>query len=347
MSGFFFDYILYCFVPIISSVSSTLSYSTDTIFPMNSSEKDIFLPCAPSSPPDNCGIEKDDVSLPLKGVQAVYPLDESIWANDLEFFKDATGIRDAAALKKHIMKVRETAYAKFPYPCIWAFEFLKGKTTSHPFYTHVKDKHHSDQHQKFFIDLGTFVGVDIRQVVKDGWNPNNVLGIDIHGEWRDLGHQLFNDRNEALPFYLGNILEVDTLNNEPSVEPEARPPLELRGLKNLNQLKGRVSFISANQLFHLFSKEQQVELAKRCGQLLSHESGAAIFGTQLGLPEEKLEVYKLYLHSPTSWEKMWKDVLGEKIQVVVRLEKAEDTHPYRSFESVQDVYWLYWSVARI
>ncbi|EFP83235.2 hypothetical protein PGTUg99_008842 [Puccinia graminis f. sp. tritici] len=311
---------------------------------MNLSDKDTSLPFSPSTPPDNCGIKMTDVSVPLKGVQAVYPLDDSVQAQDLKFFKKSTGIKDAADLKKHIMEIRETAYKSFPYPCIWGFEFLKGKTTSHPFYPQVKENQLSSKHQKFFIDLGTFVGVDLRQVVNDGWNPNNVLGVDIHPEWRDLGHQLFKDGNEALPFYLGDILQVKTLNDSPSSE--ARPVLDLRDLQDLNKLKGRVSFISANQLFHLFSKGDQKELAERCGRLLSHEPGAAIFGTQLGLPEEKLETYKLYLHSPESWERMWKEVLGENILVTVKLEEADTEHSYHSFSGVESLYWLYWSVAR-
>ncbi|EFP81696.2 uncharacterized protein PGTG_07945 [Puccinia graminis f. sp. tritici CRL 75-36-700-3] len=306
--------------------------------------KDMFLPCAPSSPRDNCGIVKEDVALPLKGVQAVYPLDDSIQANDLAFFKKATGINDASEFINHIMGIRESAYKSFPYPCIWGFEFLKGKTTTHPFYRHMKENTLSNEHQKFFIDLGTFLGVDLRQVVEDGWNSDNVLGVDILPEWRDLGHQLFRDGNEALPFYLGDILQVKTLNDNPSSE--ARPVLDLRNLQDLNQLKGRVSFISANQLFHLFSKDDQKELAERCGRLLSHEPGAAIFGTQLGFPEEKLENYKLHLHSPESWEQMWKEVLGEKIQVIVKLEEADAQHPYHSCSQVESLYWLYWSVAR-
>jgi hypothetical protein len=93
--------------------------SPNTSFFPNLLDKDMFLPCAPSRPRDNCGIVKEDVALPLKGVQAVYPLDDSIQAKDLEFFKKATGINDASELKNHIMGIREAAYKSFPYPCIW------------------------------------------------------------------------------------------------------------------------------------------------------------------------------------------------------------------------------------
>ncbi|KAH9459841.1 hypothetical protein Pst134EB_008061 [Puccinia striiformis f. sp. tritici] len=310
-------------------------------------DHEIFQPCAPSSPP-NSGIEGKDVYLPLAGLQAVYPLDDSLQAHELKFFQTSTGIQDTTDLKKHILEIREKAYQRFPYPCIWGFEFLKGKTLTHPFYQEMKETKFADPNQKYFIDLGTFVGVDLRQVVEDGWNPSHVLGIDVHQEWRDLGHQLFKDGGDkALPFYLGDILKPKTLDDvKASDQQDTQPVLDLRNLKDLNQLKGRVSFIAANQLFHLFTENDQRELAERCGRLLSHEPGAAIFGTQLGVPQEK-DTYLLHLHSPESWERMWKEVLGEKIKVTVKLEMADAGHPYHSLAGVEDLYWLYWSVVRI
>jgi len=300
----------------------------------------------PASLADNCGIKSEAVALPLPGIQAKYPLDDPLQSQNLEFFKKATGIQDGADLKSHIIKIRDEAYARFPYPCIWGFEFLKGKSVSHPFYAEMKRNCLLPGEQvKIFVDLGTFVGVDLRQVVSDGFDANNVLGIDIHSEWRELGQQLFKDGEEAPPFYLGDIFKTKTLNQEPASA--GRPGLDLRTLKDLNSLKGRVSFISANQLFHLFSEEDQVKLAERCAQLLSLVPGAAIFGTQLGVPEEKLEDFLLYLHSPMSWEKLWRNVLGEKIRVTVQLEEAETQHPYRNFSRVGDnLHWLCWSVVR-
>ncbi|KNZ51235.1 hypothetical protein VP01_4034g1 [Puccinia sorghi] len=335
----------------------------------------------PESLPDNCGIKAETVALPPES-QAEYPLDDPRQSQSLEFFKKATGIQDGADLKSHIIKIRDAAYARFPYPCIWGdvdgpvdrdvryameyigFEFLKGKNLSHPFYAEMKRNCLlPGEEVKIFVDLGTFVGVDLRQVVGDGFDANNVLGIDIHSgktgqgflfffcneffvEWRDLGHQLFKDGEGAPPFYLGDIFKTKTLNQEPASA--GRPGLDLRTLKDLNSLKGRVSFISANQLFHLFSEEDQVKLAERCAQLLSLVPGAAIFGTQLGLPKEKLEDFlSVYLPISLSWEKLWRKVLGEKIKVTVKLEEAESHHPYRDFSRVGDeLHWLYWSVAR-
>ncbi|KAI7957395.1 hypothetical protein MJO28_004490 [Puccinia striiformis f. sp. tritici] len=295
---------------------------------------------------DTSRITAENMPKPFAGVEAIYPLDLIEHTKELEFFKKTTGIHDPLVLKGHMLKIREAAYKIYPYPCIWGYEFLKGKTLSHPLYPRVKGNQLSDKHQKIFVDLGTFVGVDLKQVVEDGWDANNVLGIDVHQEWIDVGHDLFKD-GQQLPTFLGDILLETTLDSAPAEE--AQPVLDLRNLKDLNPLKGRVSFICANQLFHLFLDHDQRELAERCGRLLSNEPGSAIFGTQLGAPKETLvEIYKVHLHSPKSFERLWREALGENVEVVVTAEEHTSLHNYRSFtHGVEGLCWLHWSVVRL
>ncbi|KAI9608780.1 hypothetical protein H4Q26_004968 [Puccinia striiformis f. sp. tritici PST-130] len=142
----------------------------------------------------------------------------------------------------------------------------------------MKETKFADPNQKYFIDLGTLL---------------------FSIEWRDLGHQLFKDGGDkALPFYLGDILKPKTLDDvKASDQQDTQPVLDLRNLKDLNQLKGRVSFIAANQLFHLFTENDQRELAERCGRLLSHEPGAAILELSWAFLRKK-DTYLLHLHSP-------------------------------------------------
>ncbi|KAI9616686.1 hypothetical protein KEM48_005102 [Puccinia striiformis f. sp. tritici PST-130] len=351
-----------------------------------------IIPCATASLPGDVGagvssrIPAENLPKLSTGVEAIYPLDLIEHAKALEFFKKSTGIEDPSVLKGHVLKIREAAYKIYPYPCIWGFEFLKGKTLSHPFYPRMKANQLSDQDQKIFVDLGAFVafrselsvGVDLKQVVEDGWDANNVLGIDIHhgkpeiilsienhfsswsstlsgntnrrgsfAEWIDIGHELFRD-GQQLPSFLGDILLETTLNSAPAEE--AQPVLDLRNLKDLNPLKGRVSFICANQLFHLFLEDDQRELAERCGRLLSNEPGSAIFGTQVGAAKEMLsEIHKVQLQSPESFEKLWKETLGKNVEVVVTAEEDASLQNYRSFNpgQIKEFCWLHWSVVRL
>ncbi|POW21515.1 hypothetical protein PSHT_02336 [Puccinia striiformis] len=331
------------------SISHTLDTRLDYMAPPAQTD---IIPCAPASLPGDVGggatsrITPENLPKPCAGVEAIYPLDLIEHAEELKFFKKTTGIQDPSVLKGHILKIREAAYKIYPYPCIWGFEFLKRKTFSHPFYPRVKANKLSNRHQNIFVDLGAFVGVDLKQVVEDGWDANNVLGIDVHQEWIDIGHELFKD-GQQLPSFLGDILLETTLNSAPAEEAQPEPVLNLRNLKDLNPLKGRVRFICANQLFHLFLEHDQRKLAERCGRLLSNEPGSAIFGTQVGAPKETLdEVHKVYVHSPKSFERLWKETLGENVEVVVTAEKG--THSYRGFtHGVDGLCWIHWSVVRL
>ncbi|KAI7957389.1 hypothetical protein MJO28_004484 [Puccinia striiformis f. sp. tritici] len=165
---------------------------------------------------------------PFTGVETIYPLDLIKHAKELDFFEKTTGIEDPLVLKGHMLKIREAAYKIYPYPCIWGYESLKGKTLSHSLYPWVKGKQLSDNNQKIFVDLGTFVGVDLKEVVKDGWDANNVLGIDFHQDKSEMIHSIAN-------FFLSNILLETTLNGAPAEE--AQQVLDLRNLKDLNPLK--------------------------------------------------------------------------------------------------------------
>lgn len=304
------------------------------------------IPIKPSA--DNFGIARENISLPLDGVKAIYPLDDLSSASQLAFFKLATGIQDSALLKSHLMEIRQEAYKCYPYPCIWGFEFLKGKTRGHPFYSHIKNsiRLQGEASQEIYIELGTFMGIDLRQVVRDGWKPENVLGVDVHREWNVLGCRLFRDGDSAPPFFLGDIFQSSILDASTSAGEDCLV-LNLRALKDLNDLKGRARFICTNQLFHLFSEKDQRTLANRCGLLLSDKPGSAIFGTQLGASEEGMEPYMLYLHSPESWKKLWKDLYGNKVEVTAELEESHPDHCYRHFNGVERLSWLHWSVLRV
>ncbi|KAA1074139.1 hypothetical protein PGT21_008807 [Puccinia graminis f. sp. tritici] len=306
------------------------------------------LPSAPANPAGTPGgMTAENVPKPFEGAEAIYPLDDARYAEDLKFFQKSTGIEDPLALKKHIFKIRDEAYKTFPYPCIWGFDFLKRKTLAHPFYPQVKASKQSDKQQKVFMELGSFVGVDLRQVVQDGWSPNNVLGVDIRREWTDLGHQLFNDGDRGLPFFLGDIFQSEVLDGAPAEA--ARPVLDLRNLKDLNPLKERVMYICGHQVFHLFPEPVQRDLLERCWRLLSPEPGAAIFGTQVGTPEgQTMKGSQAYMHSPKTMEKLVKEVLGENVKLTMEVEKYDAEHNYHKFPlGLEGMFWLHWSVERI
>lgn len=48
---------------------------------------------------------------------------EQLGPNELEFFKQQTGIENEAVLKDHIISIQAKAYKVYPYPCIKRFAF--------------------------------------------------------------------------------------------------------------------------------------------------------------------------------------------------------------------------------
>jgi hypothetical protein len=83
---------------------------------------------------------------------------------------------------------------------------------------------------------------------------------------------------------LGDIFDLTTT-RQPPLTPTPNP-IDLRSLTSLTQLKGRVSAVYAGLFFHLFTEDQQRDLAYRVGPLLSKQPGSTIFGVHLGLPKK-------------------------------------------------------------
>ena len=59
--------------------------------------------------------------LPLEGTEALLHFD----AEQLEFYRKATGISDVDALKRHLISVQREAYAVRPYTTIVNFYFTE------------------------------------------------------------------------------------------------------------------------------------------------------------------------------------------------------------------------------
>ena len=97
-----------------------------------------------------------------------------------------------------------------------------------------------------------------------------------------------------------------------------------------NQLRGHVTAIHASALFHLFSEEKQLALARAFGSLLAPVSGACIFGWSTGTTEVghvefegKVSHPKQFYHSPSSWEALWDGVVFPNGSVEVEAHLGE------------------------
>ncbi|KAH9447004.1 hypothetical protein Pst134EA_028988 [Puccinia striiformis f. sp. tritici] len=284
-------------------------------------------------------------------IGAAYPLDDPVMSEQLEFYKAATGIHDTQKLKAHLFEIRAEGCKTFPFPCVLCFHFLQGMIARHSFFPNVinaiKD---NSKTRKIFMDIGAGMGNDLRQVIHHGWNRNDVLGVDVDSEWSALGYKLFRDQKTPVPNFIGNILTPEVLNVSIPTKVAPISSIDLHTLKDLNSLKGRVNFISSNQLFHFFNETEQRRLAERCALLLSNEPGSAIFGMQVGGSQKGVQTsIKTFVHSPMTWEEMWVSVFGpNKVKVVSELvETSQEDHLVQLFPDCKGIKRLYWSVTRI
>jgi len=284
-----------------------------------------------------------------ENIEAPYPLDDPEMSEQLTFYKAATGIQEPEKLKAHILEIRAEGCKTFPFPCILCFYFLQGMIVRHPFYHNVrKEIEMKSTTRKIFIDIGAGMGTDLRQTIYNGWNRNDVLGVDVDGGWRPLGYKLFRDADRPIPYLLGNILEARILDTTSSVQADLNK-IDLHSLKNLNPLKAQAKFITLNQIFHFFDEEGQKQLAERCAMLLSDEVGSTIFGMQIGGVKKGLEDHKMFVHSPETWKKLWESIFAPRqVRVVSELvDVGPEAHLIPLFPGCKSMQRLYWSVTRL
>ncbi|KAF5327732.1 hypothetical protein D9619_004536 [Psilocybe cf. subviscida] len=190
------------------------------------------------------------------------------------------------------------------------------------------------------LDMGCCFGNDVRKAVVDGWPVDKVIACDIRkgnvnvqtiryisahanleSEFWDYGHELFLSTAETFPakFIAGDIFSPSILQprdpfitNDEIVAVLSRPIPSLSDLNNLTPLQGKVSAIHVSAMFHLFSEEEQLALARLLAALLRPERGSIIFGQHAGRAEKGFRphnrdplAHPMFCHSPESWKQMW------------------------------------------
>ena len=140
-----------------------------------------------------------------------------------------------------------------------------------------------------FLDIGCFLGQDLRRLVADGAPPDNLYAMDIVNHW-DLGYELFRDRDR----FSAHFLEADIL--FPNAE--------------LMALRGKVDILYITHVLHQWDWENQAKcLVQLVG--LSSGPGAMVVGFQVGsagerhIPASGLAKSDAYWHNPSSFAEIW------------------------------------------
>ncbi|KAG2347955.1 hypothetical protein BDR05DRAFT_1037851 [Suillus weaverae] len=255
-----------------------------------------------------------DIEPLVKPIIPPFPLDDSLYCLDPEeiaFFRRQTDIQDEVALKAHIIDAQKEAYKVAPYACIRGFDFLHPNISKLHIYDHVLK---CGSEGAILLDVGSCLGADVRKAVEDGFPAQNIIASDIK-----------EGCSEPILFIPGDVFDPAFLSiTQPaSSVPEGAMP-DIRTLRSLNDLHGRVGVIHASKLFHLFNEEKQLELARALGGLLSCKPGSTICGTHTIALEKGVVSHTVlgvdisyFCHSQETWTSLWDGVVFEKGQVKV------------------------------
>ncbi|KAJ5632388.1 hypothetical protein N7490_008727 [Penicillium lividum] len=182
----------------------------------------------------------------------------------------------------------------FPYPCIGEFRFLDMSISDSRVYPEILERLKTGQK---LLDVGCAVGQELRNLVYNGIPSENLYASDLHQSFFDIGYDLFQDRETLKSTFIASDIFDD---NSALVE----------------DLRGKIDIVNAASLFHLFSWDQQVVLAKRIVSLVHAQPGSLIIGRQIGCydpisPLAKENMPRPYRHNVETWKMLWEQVQAE------------------------------------
>ncbi|KAJ3579598.1 hypothetical protein NPX13_g961 [Xylaria arbuscula] len=151
---------------------------------------------------------------------------------------------------------RDKAWDIRAYPCIGLGVWLTPQLRRLPTYQNIVSRLKDGES---LMDVGTFIGHDLRRLVYDGAPSENLFGVDIVNHF-DVGYEFFRDRDT----FRGVFIEADFLSSSPQ----------------LVALRGKIDILLVSQLLHQWDWEHQV---KALETLIGFtRPGSAIVGNQIG-----------------------------------------------------------------
>ncbi|KAF5337648.1 hypothetical protein D9758_013014 [Tetrapyrgos nigripes] len=293
----------------------------------------------PTDPQAQVTIEPANANTKSSGVVSDSATDLQLDPDEIQFFLSQTGIQSLEELKVHINALREEAleytiatYRNSPdleqvhaYPCIRRFLFARLRISKHPLYEYFIESMKKDT-SAVFLDVGCCFGTDIRKAIADGCPEERIATNSSESDPERMTSR----------FVAGDLLAGDV----ESLRDSLLNNLSLTGsnLQGTSISSGTIKHIHASNFFHLFSEENQKNVARRLIALLlkSQSSQSAsvetesnvkgspmiVFGSHVSRPEKGFRVEgpppkpgmlgdRMFCHSPESWREMWEEVWEE------------------------------------
>ncbi|KAF2107946.1 hypothetical protein BDV96DRAFT_556736 [Lophiotrema nucula] len=204
-----------------------------------------------------------------------------------------------------VYAIREQAWALRCWPCTGLGFFLAPMLPHLPNYSSILSTLKAGG---TLIDVGCYLGTDLRRLFLDGCPDSNLFGVDIVDHWQ-LGRDLFRDKEK----FHAQFVKADILTLEGEI----------------TSLKGKADVVSATHFLHNWNWATQIRACCNLVALTKPQPGSLIVGFQVGTKdpekakwEEEVEG-KYTLHTPQTFEAMWVEIEKEtgtrwKVEAMLR-----------------------------
>ncbi len=182
---------------------------------------------------------------------------------------------------------RDKAWDVYPYPCIGQFLFLNLRLKHQPSYASMME---NLKHGAKYLEIGFFLGQDIRKLVADGAPSQNIYGVELEAPFIELGYDLFRDRATLqAQFMAGDIFDLNNSNISHSII-------------------GEMDYIYLGMILHVFDRHKQRLLLENCIRILKPQAGALILREAVGDMEGLQVPAGNFMHSNETFRQMWEEI---------------------------------------
>ncbi|GAM41070.1 hypothetical protein TCE0_041r13910 [Talaromyces pinophilus] len=208
---------------------------------------------------------------------------------------------------EHVHEIRDQAWAIRSYPCtglgVWLVPFISTLPAYPTILKRLKDTANGGSGARL-IDIGCFLGSDLRRLAFDGAPTENLYGVDIVSHW-DVGFALYRDQDKFKAHFIeADLLSIGEDNNAGSGE-----------TTRFQALRATADIVSISAVLHQWDWDDQIKAAKKV-VALTKGPDALVVGHQIGNVEAKqvwnkaLQVHH-WRHTPESFAKLWDQVGAE------------------------------------
>nr|BAW27597.1 putative methyltransferase [Aspergillus stellatus] len=229
----------------------------------------------------------------------------------------------------HVQKLRDTAFAIFPYACVGQFSFLELSIASSPCYPEILRRVKDGEK---LLDLGCAFGQELRRLIYDGAPHANLYGSDLRPEFLQLGCDLFLDHERMNK----QLIPADIVDERSEL---------------IARVGGQIDMVYISLFLHVFDWDKQVVVAKRVFSLMRAKPGSMIVCRVVACRDQAVlnatqTRMPYYYHDLASWNRLWEKV-QEQTGFKLDVQSWEQPDELAAKHPIKGIYVLGSSIRRL